>query len=135
MNLSTDDIMDRLARLSRLGTSVMCRPTFPSGPKKWYVSMSGVDVPVHTGDMSGATPQEAIHNTWKNVANSDRRLVLRRYFCKSDESIPGNGPQVWVRWNPDNDDWEDVIPRRDDSFALQASEIRPYLEHKWRERL
>jgi hypothetical protein len=95
--------------------------------------MSGVQVPVHTIDMSGASPQEAVLNTWNRITNLTNSFPLVRYFCKPDESIPGNGPQVWVSWNSEKDDWEDVTPPRNDWMADKASEIRPYADHKWRE--
>ncbi len=134
VRLSSEEIMERLCRLCRLGTSVMCRTTFPSGPSKWYVSMQGVGVPAHTMDMSGSTPEEAIKNTWQLIADPDKPLTLVRYFCKPDESVPGDGPQVWVRWNHVQDDWEDVVPPKDHWYASVASEIRTYAAHKCNEK-
>lgn len=132
--LTPEEIMERFGRLSRLGTSVMCRTTFPSGQSKWYVSMDGVQIPVHTMDMSGPTPEEAIINAWRAITDPQKTLTLIRYFCKrKDEPIPGNGPQVWVRWNHETDDWVDVqIPDNEwhKAFASHASEIRPYAVHK-----
>lgn len=131
--LSVEEIMERLARLCRLGTSIHCRTTFPSGPSKWYVAMTGVHVPIHTTDMSGASPQDAVLHTWNRINNLPDSCPLVRYFCKPDESIPGKGPQVWVRWNSEKDDWEDVVPPRNSLMASMASEIRPYADHKWME--
>jgi hypothetical protein len=134
--LTSEEIMERFGRLCRLGTSVMCRFTFPLGPSKWYVSLDGVKVPVHTMDMSGSTPEEAIVNAWRAVTDPQKSLTLIRYFCKrSDEPVPPeNTPQVWVRWNHEIDDWEDVEPPKNDShatwWASRASEIRPYANHK-----
>ncbi len=131
--LTVVEIMERLGRLCRLGTSIHCRPTFPICSSTWYVNMSGVQVPIHTIDMSGASPQEAVLNTWNRITGLPNSFPLVRYFCKPDESIPGKGPQVWVRWNSEKDDWEDVVPPENDSMAVHASEIRPYADHKWRE--
>lgn len=133
MNIFTpEEVMERLTRVCRLGTSVMCRTTFPAGPGKWYVNMKGVREPTHTMDISGSTPQNAIINAWRALTEKSPTLV--RYFCKSDEPIPGNGPQVWVRWNHKLDDWEDVVPEKGDSFASGASEILPYYEHRFIEK-
>lgn len=131
--LTTEDIMERLGRVCRLGTSVRCRTTFPSGPSKWYVSMHGVHVNVHTMEMSGATPQEAIINTWEVITNSKHPQVLVRYFSKDNEPVPGKGPQVWVQWDPSADDWKDSVPPKNNHWRSMASEIRPYAEHKWLE--
>lgn len=131
--LTPAEIMERLERLCRLGTSIMCRPLFPISSERWYVSMSGVNVPVHCKDISGPTPEEAIINTWNEISDPKKSLTLIRYFCKSDEPVPGNGPQVWVRWNQELDDWEDVVPPKNHSWAYYASEIRPYTEHKFLE--
>jgi len=128
--LSIDEIMDRLSRLCRMGTSLRCRSRFPSGSAKWYVSMMGVRVPGTCDCYSGSTPEEAIRKTWDTVSN--QKFTYIRYFCKPDESVPGDGPQVWVRWSQEKDDWEDVPPA-DDWWADMASEIRPYADHKWRE--
>lgn len=133
--LSIDEIMDRLSRICRMGTSLQCRSTFPSGPAKWYVSMSGVRCPHLLNCYDGSTPEEAIHNTWDTVtAEDNQKFPFVRYFCKPKESIPGNGPQVWVRWSKEKDDWEDVTPPSDDWWARVASEILPYADHKYMEK-
>ncbi len=131
--LSIDEIMERLGRLSRLGTALHCRTTFPPGQSKWYVVMRGVENHVHTKDMSGSTPEAAIRATWQALALRDDPPIQIRYFCEPKESIPGDGPQVWVKWSQDADDWVDITPPRDHEWQHRASEIRPYQEHKWLE--
>lgn len=131
--LSIEEIMERLGRLSRLGTAVHCRTDFPPGASKWYVSMSGVQNNIACDAMSGESPEAAIRKTWESLALQPNPPIQFRYFCKPDEPIPGKGPQVWVRWNQDIDDWSDVEPDKDRS--RHASEICPYSEHKWREKM
>lgn len=132
--LTIDEIMERLSRLSRLGTAVHCRATFPPGPSKWYVYMEGVENHVHTKDMSGSTPEAAIQATWQVLALCEDPPIQIRYFCEPKESPPGYGPQVWVKWSQDTDDWVDIIPPQDHAWRRKASVIRPYNEHKWREK-
>jgi hypothetical protein len=129
--ITIEDIMERLSRLNRLHTSIHMRVNFPSGPKKWYVNMGFVYCFCMLDGFDGSSPEAAIRNAWKTVSDPNRRPVFMRFFSKPDEPIPGNGPQVWVRWSNEKDDWEDVEPYQD--FASQASEIRTYQEHRWRE--
>ena len=129
--ISVDEIMDRLSRLCRMGTCIHVRSSFPSGPAKWYVDMRGVRMPFTLNCYSGATPEEAIRNTWDTITDETKQSIpFVRYFCEPKESVPGKGPQVWVRWSNTKDDWEDVAPPADDWWASEASKIRPYAEHK-----
>lgn len=128
--LTIEEIMERLCRLSRLDTGIHCRNTFPAGPSKWYVDMRGVSCPVHTIEMSGESPDAAIQATWKVLALPKCPPTLIRYFCAPNESVPGNGPQVWVKWDQEADDWVDVVPPTNHRWQLLASEIRPYSDHR-----
>ena len=130
--MNIDEIMERLQRLSKW-TNVCMRPSgFPSGsPAKWYVTMGQVIMPGSCADSSGTTPEEAIQKTWETIKSAKHPIM--RYFCKPDENIPADGPQVWVLWNSVKDDWEDAEPNKD--WSRRASKIRPYTDHKWMEKL
>lgn len=131
--LTIDQIMERLQRLSRLHTVLKTRANFPSGGSKWYVHIGFVYCFCSIEGFDGSTPEEAIRNTWATVTSTKHPLICMRYFCKPDEKIPGNGPQVWVKWDSEKDDWADTPPQKD--YASYASEIRPYERHRWMERV
>lgn len=98
--------------------------------------MRGVRYPCTLDWYGGSTPEEAIRKTWETVTSEkNQNFPFVRYFCKGNESVPGNGPQVWVRWSKEKDDWEDFTPDAADWWATLASEIRPYSEHKWMEKI
>jgi hypothetical protein len=145
-DLSADEII--LSRLMRLDkhACVMMRPGFPRDGR-WYVSLGQVVVASLEGrafstlvhGYSGETPQAALLNTWSEVVKESSRpgVFFLRYNCLPTENIPGNGPQVWVRWSQDHQDWVDVTPT-EQSLAVReipAERIRPYDDHAWRERL
>jgi hypothetical protein len=98
--------------------------------------MSGIRSPGGLWEYNGKTPEEAIRRTWEYVTSEKARgFPFVRYFCKPDESVPGTGPQVWVRWNEKKDDWEDVTPSENDWWAKVASEIIPYSHYSWAQRV
>jgi hypothetical protein len=150
MSTQTDFTADELilARLMRLDkrACVMMRPEFPRGGR-WYVSLGKVIAASLEGrgfstlvdGYSGETPQAALLNAWSEVieASSRQGIFFLRHNCLPTESIPGNDPQVWVRWSQDHQDWVDVTPT-EQSLAVReipAERIRPYDDHAWRERL
>lgn len=141
--LTVDEIMDRLSRICfKSRCYVSTRPDFPSGPSKWHVILSGVVVGgIHRGGFSssittdcdsGATPEDAIRNVWNGVLKlaKNEELALVRFNCPANVPIPGEDPQVWVRWNSELDDWEDAPVK-----GLPAEMLRPYKEQIWRDKL
>lgn len=138
--LTIEGIMDRLSRICRhQKCCVTVRPKFPSGPGKWYVSLSGVDVAFMRGGStscitadcdSGATPEDAIRNVWNGVLAlaNNQTCALRRYNCPSNVPLPGDEPQVWVRWNSQLDDWVDVQPPES---VVPTEKLRSYKEQYW----
>ena len=115
--LNSEEIMERLLRICPQATIAM-RPKFPSGPYKWCVSTpllvyGGIETGGYGGvfvhDESGATPEETLQNTWKGVLSmaENKNIALVRLNCPRDVNIPGDEPQVWVRWNFEKDDWEE----------------------------
>jgi hypothetical protein len=94
------------------------------------VKRGGCDAPGADGD----SPTNAILNTWKQImelSKSEEKFFLR-YNCPSNVPIPGNDPQVWVRWNAATDDWEDVTPTPE-MLAIRstpADRVRTYSEQR-----
>jgi len=142
--LSTEEMMDRMARICRRrNCSLRTRPDFPSGPSKWYVVLSGVDVSFpNTGGSissitgncdSGSTPEEAVRNVWQGILalENDKECALRRYNCPDNVPIPGEDPQVWVRWNSQKDDWEDVPVS---PSIVPPEKLRTYKDQLWRDK-
>jgi len=127
---SIEGIMERLSWIcARRDCSVKVRPNAYYGSNKWFVFLSCVVVSsVRGGGLrsfhkDGATPEEAIQNTWQSILalTSDPDYALMRFNCRPNVSIPGEEPQVWVRWNGDLSNWEDVsVPR------LQPEQLRTY---------
>ncbi len=135
-------ILERLLRLDK-EASVRLRPTFKSGPMRWYVYMgsvvmggltSGGFCSVDPHECSGSTPQKALLNTWNEVLRQSRgQGFFLRFDCNPKDIIPGNRPQVWVRWSEKKDDWEDV-PVTPEALAVHRippERILPYREHTW----
>jgi hypothetical protein len=84
-------------------------------------------------DGDGSTPEEAAQNLWKEITGLYAPdFFLVRYNCKSDVPIPGDEPQVWVRWNSAKDDWENVAPTVAAlaKHSIDANRIRTYQEQK-----
>lgn len=142
LELTTDEMMDRMARISdRQGCGVRVRPDLPPGPGKWYVHLGKVVAgSIETGGLyssialncdSGVTPEDAIRNTWQAILALEKseKIAIVRYNCPSDVPIPGNDPQVWVNWNSEIDDWEDVVIER-----LPSHKLRPYKDQLWRDK-
>ena len=77
-------------------------------------------------------PEEAIRNARASILSIEKETdtALMRYNCASDVPIPGEEPQVWVRWNSKLDDWEDVQVKR-----LSPGQLRSYEDQKWRDEL
>lgn len=125
-----EQIMERLMRLDR-NTSIGMRDSFPPGPNRWYISQS-VYLTGFTGGyctpgvhQSGSSPEEAAEKYWAQITSvqeSDRFLC--RITCKPDVNIPGDTPQVWVRWNQAIDDWEDVPPTEESLRKLGIPAVR-----------
>jgi len=133
-----EEIMERLMRLDTHGTSIRMRDTFPPGPNRWYVGMSKVVRSGFSGGFggffgNGSTPEEAVQDLWKQIVGVQEpdRFFLR-FNCKPHENIPGNDPQVWVRWNDERDEWEDVIPTPTSlaRHRIGPDRIRPWKDQK-----
>lgn len=125
--------MERLGRIGKV--SIKERPGFPEGPHKWYVSMEkivGAEISMGGSCIfpfigNGCTPHEAAQNAWKDVLElaQSKENALMRFNCASSSPIPGEEPQVWVRWNENIDDWEDIpVP------VLPPEQLRPYREQR-----
>jgi len=141
--LTIDEIMDRLSRICyKRDCCVRTRPDFLPGPMKWYVSLSNIVVGnIEAGGAcssitqncdSGSNPEEAIRNVWQGVLNlaKSNKVALMRFNCPSDVPVPGDEPQVWIRWNVELDDWEDVPVRR-----LSSDKLRAYRDQIWRDKI
>ena len=119
-----EQIMEYLMRLD-IKTSIRMRDSFPPGPRRWYISQS-VYLSGFTGGYcllgnygSGSSPKEAIEKYWDEIIKlrqEDRFLC--RITCKPDVNIPGDSPQVWVRWNHVINNWEDVSPTEESLKVL-----------------
>jgi hypothetical protein len=131
-----EEIMERLMRLCRR-TSINMRDSFPPGPNRWYISQS-VHVTAFTGGyasfgahQSGSSPEEAAEKYWAEITGvQSPDFFLCRTTCKPDVNIPGDTPQVWVRWNHTIDDWEDVLPTEESlkKLGIPADRIIPWKE-------
>jgi hypothetical protein len=141
--LTIDEIMDRLSRIChKRDCGVRIRPDFPTGPAKWYVYLSNVvTASIYAGGFcssitndcdSGATPEDAIRNVWKAILKLEKntQTALMRCNCAPNVPMPGEEPQVWVRWNSAIDDWVDVLVER-----LPPEKIRTYADQRWRDKL
>lgn len=115
--LTYEEMLERLMRLDRDEIAIRMRLEFPPGDRRWYLWSGRLQVTCTIGggwapSADGSTPQEAVINTWNDLMqefqNPDRFLV--RYNCASNVPIPGDEPQVWVRWDNQQDDWVDVPP-------------------------
>lgn len=131
-------VLTRLLRLSREACPRL-RAGFPPGPSRWYVDSGPVTVTGPSGGGfcpwgNGATPEEALRAVWEfilqNLASPERFLLI--YSCPPNVPIPGDGPQVWVRWNAERDDWEDVPPTPEmlKAWGIPPDRIRSYREHR-----
>jgi hypothetical protein len=130
-----EEIMERLMRLDRPGTSIKMRDSFPPGPSRWYISQSVYLTGFRGGYgplgvyQSGSSPEETAEKYWAEITGvQDPNSFLCRITCKSDVNIPGETPQVWVRWNKERDDWEDLVPTPEqlEHLNLPVERIRPY---------
>ena len=133
-----EEIMERLMRLDMRGTSVRMRDSFPPGPSRWYVSMDKVLRSGFSGGCgsffgNGSTPELAAQNLWEQIVECQQTdSFFLRHNCKPNENVPGDGPQVWVRWNDEKDDWEDVIPTSAAlaGHGIETDRIRTWLEQR-----
>lgn len=144
LNFRADDIMSHLQHLSK-DACVRTRPGFHHGSSKWYVDIPRIVVTSlnhpsfsnFVNDSNGATPQEAIINTWNFILkiSLDPNRFLMFYYCPPNVPIPGNDPQVWVRWSEVKCDWEDVSPTPKSlaDRGITAYRILPLAEHLWRQ--
>jgi len=142
--LGIEEIMERLMRLDRSGTSIHMRDSFPPGPNRWFISQSvyltgfsGGYCPLGVHE-SGSSPEEAAEKYWAEITRvQDPDTFLCRITCKSDVPIPGETPRVWVRWNQAMDDWEDVAPTAEalKKLNIPAERIRPYKQQRAYDRM
>lgn len=127
-------ILERLMRLDPR-TCMRMRPTHQR-PNRWYVDIGSVAVSLLSSSAwagffeNGSTPEEALERTWAAIIgrSAESSLFFLKYHCPSNVPIPGDDPQVWVRWSEERDDWVDVEPT---ATALQvrnipADRIHPY---------
>lgn len=145
MTAEAEAILERLMRLDPRAC-VRIRPNFPSGPSRWYVDLGSV-VAAHLAVRGwsdffkdGRTPEEALENIWRAIiAKSDQAgsFFLRYGDCKPDEPIPGAGPQAWVRWSQEVNDWVDVPPTTEALAKrnIPADRIRSYRDRMWIQRV
>ncbi|MFA5838543.1 MAG: hypothetical protein WC849_01200 [Candidatus Paceibacterota bacterium] len=125
-----EEIMERLNRLST--ASINMRDGFSVfSDSRWYASMDNVTCSGKSGGSSsfcgnGYTPESAVQNLWEEVLKNEKRdgLFLRKHSCPNNVNIPGNDPQIWVRWNSKKDDWENVTPSQKDLESHRIPEDR-----------
>lgn len=131
-------ILTRLMRLDRRACPRL-RAAFCPGPSRWYVDCGRIVLAGPQGGFcslfgNGETPQVALLDTWKKILENLRihGWFLLIYACPPNVSIPGDDPQVWVRWNAELDDWEDVSPLPEllELRAVPRERIRSYQEHR-----
>ena len=138
-----EQIMERLMRLDKWAC-VRMRDSFPPGPSRWYVSPGRVQVTSAGGGgyapgRSGDSPESAIIGTWEEImaiADNPDAFFLR-FNCQNNVPIPGDDPQVWVRWNRDKDNWEDAKPTSE-MLAIRgipADRVRSYAEQRCLDRM
>ena len=135
--LSLEEIMTRITALHR-SAAIHFRPKYPA-----MITWSADPGPVVMGSLSaggwcsffgnGTTPEGAVRNLWDQVllesAEPSRFFLI--FNSLPNEKIPGDEPQVWVRWNSRNNEWEDVLPTPE-ALALRgipADRIRAFAEH------
>ncbi len=111
---SVNEIMDHFMRLDPQACLRMQRPQW-HGSKRWYVCLDSVfgaslnlvgSYSLVFG-FSGNTPEEAVRNAWQEVLRLSREEENFLLCCK--KSVRAE-PQMWVRWNEEEGDWEDVEP-------------------------
>ena len=139
MEKTLEEIMEILMRLDRHGTCIRMRDlSFPAS-KRWYVSVGMVTTSSLSGGGycppwgEGTTPYEAAQNMWTEITgHHDPDSFFIRFNCKLDVPIPGDDPQVWVRWSSEKDDWEDVLPTQEAlaKHCIPRDRIRTYQEQK-----
>ena len=138
-----DEIMERLMRLDRHGTSIRMRDSFPPGPNRWYVRMDNVmTTPLEDGgyymeEGNGSSPEDAAQDLWDEVTGPHTsEFFFVRCDRKPGEDVPGSAPQVWVRWDDEKDDWKDIVPTQAhlNLRGVSASDIRPYKEQSYIDR-
>ena len=137
-------LLERIMRLDKRACIRIRRDFSSDSQRRWYLDMGSVVIcsPTVGGWCSitngGATPEEAILDAWKLIlTNSTQDRFFLRYHCEPSENVPGNGPQVWVRWSQEKDDWEDYAPTEQALIAhhIPADRIRPYADHARGERI
>lgn len=134
-----EEKMERMRRLHKYTSILMRNKAFKGSDGRWYIhipntfssSLShgsyGVATPVHT---SGYTPESAINLAWDEITkfgNDDDRFICITN-CPEGVSIPGDGPQVWVKWDSQIDDWVDIKPTKKalDVHKIPIDRIRKY---------
>jgi hypothetical protein len=115
------------------------RDSFPPGPDRWLISQSvyitgpnGGYCPLGVHN-SGSSPEEAAEKYWAQITSvQGPDSFLCRITCKPDVFIPGNTPQVWVRWDQTIDDWKDVVPTAEilKHLNIPAERVVPYKQQR-----
>jgi hypothetical protein len=139
---AAEQVMERLMRLDRRAC-VRMRDTFPPGPSRWYVWSGHIQVTGATGGgyapgESGDSPESAIIRTWGQIMaiTDDPGTFFLRFNCQDNVPIPGDDPQVWVRWDEETDDWVDVKPTAEmlAAHCVPADRVRSYAEQRYLDR-
>ena len=114
-----ETILSRLMRLDQRACVRMRHPNFPKRAR-WYVDAGALveksilsSAYITLGAYwSGRTPEEALLNAWDDVVQTsiDPSRFFMRYTCGAEVNIPGNSPQVWVRWSVSAERWIDIQP-------------------------
>ena len=142
MDQHHEDTLTLIMQL-KTGVCVCMRPTFPSGSSsRWYVDLGSVVLStldsssfVSGTDSNGATPEDAIENTWSAILRLSKtpNWFFLIFDCAPNDSIPGDGPQVWVRWSEEENRWVDVVPTNEAlvEHNIPADRIRTFSDHVW----
>lgn len=79
---------------------------------------------------NGSTPEQALERMWDTVIrrSGNPEVFFLKYSCPPNVSIPGDDPQVWVRWSAERDDWMDIEPTAEmlRLRGIPADRIHPY---------
>lgn len=124
--LSSEQIIGRLMQIDRR-ICIRMRDRYSPGLGQWYVDMGQVMLSVEGGGLcscgtgGGDSPDEAIQKAWSFVfKGSVPPHFFIRHNCELGENVPGEGPQVWFRWDKKNDGWKDVVPTAEMLNARQV---------------